>query len=83
MIPRPICRRLLQAALRAIYLDEKNPYAHYALAMALHLFERRASDASAEGHRTQSRLRPWSFTIGLAQLSSGRASDAMGRFSAD
>jgi pentatricopeptide repeat protein len=71
----------LQAALRAIYLDEKNPYAHYALAMACIFTSAEQAILPAEkvvelspgfalGH----------FAVGLARLSSGRASDALGPF---
>ena len=71
----------LQAALRAIYLDEKNPYAHYALAMAFIFSNAEQAILPAEkvielspgfalGH----------FALGMAQLSSGRASEAIGPF---
>jgi pentatricopeptide repeat protein len=71
----------LQTALRAIYLDEKNPYAHYALAMACIFTSPEQAILPAEkvvelnpgfalGH----------FAVGLARLSSGRASDALGPF---
>ena len=71
----------LQAALRAIYLDEKNPYAHYALATACVFTNAEQAILPAEkavelspgfalGH----------FAVGLARLSSGQASDAIGPF---
>ena len=71
----------LQAALRAIYLDEKNPYAHYALAMACIFTNAEQAILPAEkavelspgfalGH----------FAVGMARLSSGGASDAIKPF---
>jgi pentatricopeptide repeat protein len=79
--PSADLQEALQAALRAIYLDEKNPYAHYALAMALIFSNAEQAMLPAEkvielspgfalGH----------FALGLAQLSSGRPSDAIGPF---
>jgi len=69
----------LEAALRAIYLDEKNPYAHYALAIVsvysnwleqAILAAKKAIELSpsfALGH----------FVLGMAQLFRGQASDAI------
>src|SRR4029453_13696871 len=62
----------------AIFLDEKNPYAHYALAMASVFSNAEQAILPAEkaielspgfalGH----------FALGMAQLASGRASDAI------
>jgi TolB-like protein len=79
--PSADLQEALQAALRAIYLDEKNPYAHYALAMASIFSSAEQAILPAEkvvelspgfalGH----------FAVGMARLSSGRASDAIGPF---
>jgi TolB-like protein/Tfp pilus assembly protein PilF len=79
--PAADLQEALQSALRAIYLDEKNPYAHYALAMATIFSNAEQAILPAEkvielspgfalGH----------FALGMAQLSSGRASDAIGPF---
>ena len=79
--PSADLQEALQAALRAIYLDEKNPYAHYALAMACIFTSAEQAILPAEkvvelspgfalGH----------FAVGIARLSSGRASDAIGPF---
>ena len=71
----------LQAALRAIYLDEKNPYAHYALAMAC-IFTN-AEQAILPAEKTIE-LSPGfalgHFAVGLARLLTGRASEALGPF---
>ena len=79
--PSADLQEALQAALRAIYLDEKNPYGHYALAMALVFSNAEQAILPAEkvvelspgfalGH----------FAVGLARLSCGRASDALEPF---
>jgi TolB-like protein/tetratricopeptide (TPR) repeat protein len=79
--PSADLQEALQAALRAIYLDEKNPYAHYTLAMASIFSSAEQAILPAEkvvelspgfalGH----------FAVGMARLSSGRASDAIGPF---
>ena len=79
--PSADLREALEAALRAIYLDEKNPYAHYALAMALIFSNAEQAILPAEkvielspgfalGH----------FSLGMALLASGRASEAIGSF---
>jgi TolB-like protein len=79
--PSTDLQEALEAALRAIYLDEKNPYAHYALAMAFIFSNAEQAILPAEkvielspgfalGH----------FALGLAQLSSGRAAGAIGPF---
>jgi len=76
--PSADLREAMEAALRGIYLDEKNPYAHYALAMASVFSNPEQAILPAEkavelspgfalGH----------FAVGLAQLSRGRASDAI------
>jgi tetratricopeptide (TPR) repeat protein len=79
--PSADLQEALQAALRAIYLDEKNPYAHYALAMACIFTNAEQAILPAEkavelspgfalGH----------FAVGTARLSSGGASDAIKPF---
>jgi pentatricopeptide repeat protein len=79
--PSADLQEALQAALRAIYLDEKNPYAHYALATALIFSNAEQALLPAEkvvelspgfalGH----------FAVGLARLSTGRASEALAPF---
>jgi pentatricopeptide repeat protein len=71
----------LQAALRAIYLDGKNPYAHYALATACIFTSAEQAILPAE---KAGELNPGfalgHFAVGLARLSSGRAPDALGPF---
>ncbi len=77
--PSADLQEAMQAALRAIYLDEKNPYAHYALAMACIFTNAEQALLPAEkvvelspgfalGH----------FAVGLARLAGGRASEAIG-----
>jgi tetratricopeptide (TPR) repeat protein len=79
--PSADLQEALQAALQAIYLDEKNPYAHYALATACIFTDAEQAMLPAEnvvelspgfalGH----------FAIGLARLTCGRASDAVEPF---
>src|SRR5271170_106666 len=79
--PSADLQEALQAALRAIYLDEKNPYAHYTLAMACIFTNAEQAILPAEkavelspgyalGH----------FAVGSARLLTGRASDAIGPF---
>ncbi len=68
-----------QAALKAIYLDERNPYAHYALAIVSVISER--FDQSISAARKAINISP-SFALGhlvlgMALLFSGRASDAI------
>jgi TolB-like protein len=79
--PSADLREAMEAALRGVYLDEKNPYAHYALAMASVFSNPEQAILPAEkvvelspgfalGH----------FAVGLARLSTGRASEAIGPF---
>lgn len=71
----------MQAALRAIYLDEKNPYAHYALAMAsIFLNAEQAILAADKVIELSPGFALGHFALGMAQLSSGRAADAIGPF---
>ena len=69
----------LEAALRAIYLDEKNPYAHYAFA-TLSAFSNGLEQAILAAERAIE-LSPGfalgHFALGMAQLFAGRASQAI------
>jgi TolB-like protein/Flp pilus assembly protein TadD len=69
----------LEAALRAIYLDEKNPYAHYAFA-AFSAFSNGQEQAILAAERAIE-LSPGfalgHFALGMAQLFAGRASEAI------
>jgi tetratricopeptide (TPR) repeat protein len=72
-------REGLDAALRAIYLDEKNPYAHYALAIVSAYSGRLEQTALAAEKSIE--LSP-SFALGhhvlgMAYLFSGRAAEAI------
>jgi pentatricopeptide repeat protein len=69
----------LQAALRAIYLDEKNPYAHYVLAMAcIYTNAEQALLPAQKAIELSPGFALGHFAVGFAQLSSGRAADAVG-----
>jgi pentatricopeptide repeat protein len=71
----------LQAALRAIYLDERNPYAHYALAMAcIYTSAEQALLPAEKAVELSPGFALGHFAVGLARLSSGRASEALEPF---
>jgi TolB-like protein/Flp pilus assembly protein TadD len=68
----------LQAALRGIYLDEKNPYGHYALAtVSVFLNAEQAILAAEKAIELSPGFALGHFALGLAQLSSGRAAGAI------
>jgi TolB-like protein len=69
----------LEAALRAIYLDEKNPYAHYALAIVSVYSNamEQAIPAAEKAIELSPSFALGHLVLGMAQLYSGRASDAM------
>src|SRR5271165_2886887 len=72
----------LEAALRAIYLDERNPYAHYAFANVCN-FSNRLEQAILAAKRAVELSPSFAlghFALGVAQLFSGRASDAITPF---
>jgi tetratricopeptide (TPR) repeat protein len=72
----------LEAALRAIYLDERNPYAHYAFAKVCY-FSNRLEQAILAAERAIELSPSFAlghFALGVAQLFSGRASDALAPF---
>jgi TolB-like protein len=72
----------LEAALRAIYLDEKNPYAHYAFASACNFSNRLEQGVLASERAIE--LSPsfalGSFSLGVAHLFAGRAVEAIKPF---
>jgi TolB-like protein len=72
----------LEAALRAIYLDAKNPYAHFAFANACN-FSSRLEQAILAAERAIELSPSFAlghFSLGLAHLFSGRASEAITPF---
>ena len=72
----------LEAALRAIYLDAKNPYAHYAFANACN-FSSRLEQAILAAERAIELSPSFAlghFSLGIAHLFSGRASEAITPF---
>jgi TolB-like protein len=69
----------LEAALRAIYLDEKNPYAHYAFA-TLNAFSNGLEQAILASERAIELSPSFAlgyFSLGIAHLFSGRGSEAI------
>jgi TolB-like protein len=72
----------LEAALRAIYLDPKNPYAHYVFASACN-FSNRLEQAILAAERAIELSPSFAlghFSLGIAHLFSGRASEAIAPF---
>jgi len=72
----------LEAALRAIYLDPKNPYAHYVFASACN-FSNRLEQAILAAERAIELSPSFAlghFSLGIARLFSGRASEAIAPF---
>ncbi len=72
----------LEAALRAIYLDAKNPYAHFAFANACN-FSNRLEQAILAAERAIELSPSFAlghFSLGIAHLFSGRASEAIAPF---
>jgi tetratricopeptide (TPR) repeat protein len=75
----------LEAALRAIYLDAKNPYAHFAFANACN-FSSRLEQAILAAERAIELSPSFAlghFSLGVAHLFSGRASEAITPFRRD
>jgi TolB-like protein len=69
----------LEAALRAIYLDPKNPYAHFAFSNACN-FSNRLEQAILAAERAVELSPSFAlghFSLGIAHLFSGRASEAI------
>ncbi len=72
----------LEAALRAIYLDPKNPYAHYAFAITCNFSNRleQAILASERAIELSPSFALAHFSLGIARLVSGRSSEAIAPF---
>ena len=69
----------LQAALKAIHLDERNPYSHYALAI-VSIFSGQLEQAIRAARKAIEISPSFAFGhlgLGMALLFSGRASEAM------
>ena len=69
----------MKAALRAIHLDERNPYAHYALAIVSVYAERfeQAISAARKAIEISPSFALGHLVLGMALLFSGRASEAI------
>ena len=69
----------MEAALRAIHLDERNPYAHYALAIVSVYAERfeQAISAARKSIEISPSFALGHLVLGMALLFSGRASEAI------
>jgi TolB-like protein len=72
----------MEAALRAIYLDAKNPYAHYVFASACNFSNRLEQSilASERAIELSPSFALAHFSLGIAHLFSGRASEAIAPF---
>jgi TolB-like protein len=69
----------MQAAIKAIYLDERNPYAHYALAIVSNFSEQleQAIRAASKAIEISPTFALGHLGLGIALLFSGRASEAI------
>ena len=77
--PEASINKAMAAALKAVQLDERNPYSHYAVGVS-HAFAGRFETAIRAGHRAIALSPSYAlgyFVLGAAYLLAGRAKDAI------